>query len=100
MDFHHSRPIKKTRREHRCTWCCEVIPAGSAAFAHFGVFDGDPYNGHTHGECEAAMRHPAVQDWLADEGYIPGDGVRGRVDDRRWKLPQFNPDGTRTEEPL
>lgn len=54
MSFTRLRPIKATRKPHRCYWCWEQIPKGSPAIYYSGVWDGDLCTGHYHPECNEA----------------------------------------------
>ena len=41
MDFYNERQIKKTRKDHKCLGCLEIIPAGTAAFYISCAYEGD-----------------------------------------------------------
>lgn len=95
MSFYNSQLVKCSRKARRCNWCTQFIPQGSSYRYEAGIFEGDFFKSRLHLECHAAVQaHPDLE-----EGYN-GDFARGRIDDNYEGKPQFNPDGTRTEEPL
>lgn len=40
-EFYRETLVKKTRKEHRCTGCCEKLPIGTTAFYIVGVFENE-----------------------------------------------------------
>ena len=50
------RQVKAARKAHRCIWCGEPIPAGSAYTYERSIFEGEPQSHHWHPECVDAMR--------------------------------------------
>lgn len=68
MDFCTVRPVKATRKEHKCFWCDEVLPIKSEAVYISGKQDGDVSGYHLHPECNKAS-----QDWGEQNGYDPDD---------------------------
>jgi hypothetical protein len=56
MDFSSGwREIKKTRKDHRCWGCAEVIPAGSHAWYEAGKYDGDFYADYYCDNCKSFL---------------------------------------------
>jgi hypothetical protein len=53
-DFHSSRTIKATRRNHSCDQCGKTIFQGCPAEYGSGKYDGNIYSVYTHVECHAA----------------------------------------------
>lgn len=88
-EFYNEREVKKTRKNHRCQWCNEPIPAGSSTVYTSGVFEGDFFSGHMHKECAHAMHKADCED-----GYIPGEHARGSVLEDGGQL--YTPDGNLT----
>ena len=97
MSFWNHKDIKKTRKNHSCCWCETRIESGSCCHYFSGTDGGDFSTGYMHHECNHAF------DIVADMegGFVEFDcaSTRGRTDDENLP-PQFNPDGSRTEEPL
>lgn len=52
--FFTHRDIKATRKDHRCTGCTKLIPAGANAWYFSTKYDGIFWDGHYHQECRAA----------------------------------------------
>jgi hypothetical protein len=50
-DFGEGKTVK-CRKDHRCEWCGEKIPAGDQAFYYAGLWDGDWQSWYMHPECE------------------------------------------------
>ena len=86
MSFYSEQWVKKTRKQHRCLWCGEMIPAGSTACHSSGIWEGDFWSAYFHPECAAARDAVCVEygEWEAD-----GDYARGRRDDDRALPPEF-----------
>jgi hypothetical protein len=67
MDFHRSRTIKSTRKEHRCFGCLEMIPKGSQAQHDTGRIGGDFYSSYL---CSLCVEYVSKYDDYADvDGY-------------------------------
>jgi hypothetical protein len=73
--FHH-RTVKRSRRQHECTWCAEGIEVGQPHYSYRWVADGcDAGTVRMHPECYAAMEQAAKDDpWFS---WSPGDFARG-----------------------
>jgi hypothetical protein len=72
MDFHRSRIIKSTRKEHRCWGCLERISKGSQAQYDTGRIGGEFYAVHLCTQCvEYASKYDDNKDPL-DGGYFEG----------------------------
>jgi len=76
MSFCRQTPVARTRKPHRCSWCDESIPAGSAAVSGSGQWEGDFWHGYEHPECYRAAQY----EWFyLDEEYPePGTMQRGQ----------------------
>ena len=87
MDFHRSRTIKSTRKEHRCWGCLERISKGSQAQYDTGRIGGEFYAVHLCMPCvEYASKYDDYKDPL-DGGYFIGHiGIarREREEAERW----------------
>lgn len=86
MCFYSEQWVNKTRKPHRCMWCGDIIPAGSAACHSSGVWEGDFYADYLHPECAAARDAVCSEfgEWAAN-----GDNARGRRDDDRSLPPEY-----------
>jgi hypothetical protein len=72
MDFHRSRTIRETRKEHRCYGCLEMIPKGSQAQHDTGRIGGDFYSSYLCSLCvEYVSKYDDYKDPL-DGGYFEG----------------------------
>ena len=69
-----------TRKPHQCEWCGEQIAKGEKAQARGYVNDGDMVSSHQHPECYQAMQ--GVDNWELEEGWFPGDYMRGSDEPR------------------
>ncbi len=50
-EFHSSRSIKKSRKEHTCFLCLLKIPQSSACMYEAGKYDNEIFSRHSHNEC-------------------------------------------------
>ena len=68
-----------TRKPHRCGWCDELIPRGTAGiWAQSYIFEDGPQSDWMHPECFNAMGDLDRED-LSD-GWMPGDFLRGSTE--------------------
>ena len=67
--------VVKTRVAHLCTWCGEAIDVGENVPYRAYVWEDGIASEWFHPECRAAMRRVPPEEM--EEGYIPGDYVRG-----------------------
>ena len=77
------RHVEKSQRPHRCEWCDDLIPMGTAMVRRTYKWDGDFNCAHMHPECYRALQHLDWKDY--EDGFEPGQFSRGRTDDE--KLP-------------
>ncbi len=61
-----------TRKDHKCSWCGELIPKGTSVRFLSGIFDDSFFSSRMHDECDAACSRSEVED-----GYAPYDNQRG-----------------------
>jgi hypothetical protein len=92
-DFYSSRFVQRTRRFHTCNWCGQKIIPHNKAFYFAGKWEGDFGSGYMHMECYHAFSFCNQQGDFQDDGYDPGSYGRGRTDDRKKELPEFDADG-------
>ena len=45
------KTINKSRKDHKCYQCGEIIPKGVSYKRHYGVYDGDFFDNKNHLEC-------------------------------------------------
>lgn len=69
-----------TRKQYQCEWCGEAIEKGDFAESRTYVYDGEMISSHQHPECYLAMQ--TVENWKLEDGWSPGDFVRGSGEDR------------------
>lgn len=50
-DFYHLHVTKTARKEHRCSYCGEPIPAGDRYVYQTGIYDGRWFVSRMHSEC-------------------------------------------------
>lgn len=67
--------VRKGKKDVNCEWCGEVISICEECVYRFGKFDGELQAGYMHIDCFGAMTE--LPDSQADEGWSPGDFVRG-----------------------
>jgi hypothetical protein len=61
------------RKEHRCSWCGQVIPIGEEYVRTRFVFEGNPGSNKFHLECDKA----AADDYAdCGEGFVPYENER------------------------
>lgn len=65
MSFYAERQIKKTKKDHRCVGCCQIIPAGSPAI-YIANSEPDFSYGHICTACTDYMNK--YDDHLDDDG--------------------------------
>lgn len=92
MSFFREKPIKATKKHHRCAWCESSIDSGSSAISWASYhYECDFCSGYMHLECSHAMNALLKE----SHDYVEfGDYARGRMDDRNGP-PQFSPTGER-----
>lgn len=96
MTFASETVVKRTRKDHRCEFCCTTIPAGSEMLRLAGHWDGDFYTAKAHPDCRAMwiaafndfgdpwegmvfdLVEAMIGDCTADEGQDILDAYRGR----------------------
>lgn len=64
----------KAKKEHRCTWCGQMIPVGEQYVRRRGTFEGDPQIDKLHYECDDAAQE-YFREW-GPEGYSPYENER------------------------
>lgn len=47
-----TRTVKRTRKNHWCAYCGELIPKGSTALNEYGIGEEGPYSTYCCGACE------------------------------------------------
>ena len=62
MAFTESRRVKRTRQQHRCCWCAEPIPVGSAVWRDTVADSQGLCSYHWHNECHAAASRMSTAD--------------------------------------
>lgn len=67
--------VAKTRKDHLCFWCGELIATGSNAFKSAWIWDGDFAHGYDHPECKKAYQDSDGSE--LEEGFYQGDFKRG-----------------------
>ena len=78
MAFTESRRVSRTKRHHRCCWCAELIPAGSAVWRDTAADDDGLFSIYWHDECHAAASRMSTADREdCYNGWEPGDFDRG-----------------------
>ena len=78
MAFSESRRVQRTRRHHRCCWCAEPIPVGSAVWRDTVADYHGLYTHYWHDECHAAASRMSRSDHDdCFDGWMPGDFDRG-----------------------
>jgi hypothetical protein len=70
----------RCRKQHLCSWCGNVILKGEQAQYRSGIFQGDFGAGYEHPECYEAMMSIPSKDFPHDEGWMPGDYLRGSTE--------------------
>ncbi len=82
----------KARKDHKCSWCGELIHKGTIYNYSTGIFDGHFYTSHTHDECLKAMHRSRNEKSLDDDGFTPYEQLRGKsigeqmqMEDLKWK---------------
>ena len=63
--------VRKTKKDHRCFGCCEVIPAGSEAHVHNLSDSGQAYSLYLHPACAEIIREIESSDY-DDDGIFEG----------------------------
>ena len=71
-DFLRYEPIKKTRKQHRCFACTEVIQIGSPAFKWVSVDGGLISSVYLHDKCGQIVRDKCFSCKECDDGYYEG----------------------------
>lgn len=72
--------VVKIRKAHPCAWCGERIEVGANVPYRAYVWEDGIASEWFHPECCAAMRRVSPEDM--EEGYVPGDYVRGSTEYR------------------
>ncbi|PID03622.1 hypothetical protein CSV67_02985 [Sporosarcina sp. P2] len=67
--FNNHRKVNKTRKDHRCLGCQDLIPKGEKAINNSGVFEGDFYNYYLCSPCEIVIKEHRG---YFEEGFFPG----------------------------
>lgn len=65
----------KTRKDHNCEWCNELIPKGLKCFYRSYMWEGEFNHGYMHLECYESMSATHSEDLM--NGWTPGDFLRG-----------------------
>tara|TARA_R110000772_G_scaffold10135_3_gene32631 strand:+ start:5147 stop:5380 length:234 start_codon:yes stop_codon:yes gene_type:complete len=76
MNFATQSIVKKTRKNHHCTWCDEVIAKGSSCVSRGYDHEGEVIRDWSHFECYAAMVISGVREWMA------GQFIRGSIKEK------------------
>ena len=63
--------VRKTKKDHRCFGCCEVIPAGSPAHVQNLSDSGQAYSLYLHPACAEIIREIESSDY-DDDGIFEG----------------------------
>jgi hypothetical protein len=86
VDILTTRTVKSTRKIHYCEWCGEEITKGRSCIYRSYVFSGDFNSGHMHLECYDAMNKTDWNTWYWDDGFYPGDMLRGKTGEETMKI--------------
>jgi len=69
--------VRKTKKDHRCFGCCEVIPAGSEVNVHILFDSGQAYALYLHPACAEIIREIESSDY---DDEIPEGAVNAWLD--------------------
>ncbi len=83
--FNH-RIVKRSRKQHECSWCAEDIKVGQPYYSYRWVADGcDAGSVQMHPECYSAMEQAAKDDpWFT---WSLGDFARGSTQPNSSEIP-------------
>ncbi len=77
----------KTRKEHRCDWCPELIEIGQPAISRAYMWEGEFFHGYLHPECMEALKRSDI----GENGFDPHAQKRGIAYDRYGEPKQISP---------
>lgn len=64
-DYYESSRVKRAKKHHYCTWCCEPILMGDPYTSAYGVHEGSPFRDPWHNECYSAVQAEAQRQKLS-----------------------------------
>lgn len=73
-DFDRTKTVK-TRKDHRCVWCGELIPKGSTVKFNSGRHLDSMYSQHWHDECIEPCKEHCKEGF--GDGFDPHEHHRG-----------------------
>lgn len=85
MSTCHQEVKRKAIKNHRCSWCNELIEKNSEYFFQSGIGYDGPYSSKLHQECKKAIDSIPSQDW-EDYEELWGHAARGHIHETGWGI--------------
>lgn len=75
-NFYNDHEHRRARKEHRCTYCGEMIPVGEVYVYQTGVYEESWYTSKMHDECFDAMTETGEEEYMPYSNERPSSTKR------------------------